>query len=429
VNPSDAGPPAASSDAGDAGYVGPIHIAVCSPAGPAPDGGNMTVGPGPAATVSSPQDAGWQRVSSSADCAALTPRAIPGKRDWLYPDAFCYAPSFNDQGDITVNAITSNGFTTSFVPANGALGATVMAGRNDLIVSAISNGTGFMVLQYTSIPTCNFIEPVSSAGIPIASPQLVDTTTTNDEVWGLFVNPVGGYVEASVTNEGSTLQLRWIDNSLKPLGGWHTVLSWEHINNWSLIVDQTGKALVLSFLYPPSFGGTPPPSTWTFTAQWMDAHGSVGEAFTPIAPIFNSGSTALFPGFGAAVPLAEGGFAMFSDPAPPSSGGTISPTGWYAYYPSGQDTSQPVPQWLHTYDNNSANLIGGGSGYAAIRRDPDACTLTALLIAPSGETCFALPLEGAQSCLANDWIARDGSVIIWDGCHMVWWPGLTRPAQ
>jgi hypothetical protein len=368
-------------------------------------------------------------MSSSADCAGLTPPAIPGKREWVGPDGFCYAPSFNDEGDITVNGLTTTAFITSFVPANGSMGATVVDGNNDLIVSALSNGTGFMVLQYTSAPTCSFIGPVSSAAVPLAPPQLVDTVTVDDQVTTLFLNPLGGYVEAAIINQGGALQLRWIDNSLRPLGGWHTVLSWNHIDNWSLVVDQTGKALVFSFLYPPSFGGTPPPSTWTFTAQWMDADGPVGKAFTPMAPVFTSGSTSLFAGFGVAVPLAAGGFAMFQNPADSSSGGTISPTGWYAYYPSGEGTPELVPAWLNAYQNISVNLVGGGAAYAAIRRDATTCSLTAFLIAPSGETCFALPIEGAQSCVAVDWIGRDGSLGTQDGCHVIWWPGLTRPAN
>jgi hypothetical protein len=425
--------------AGDAGAVAPTEPALCSPAGPAPDGRNISVVPAQAAAIDPPQAAAWQPVSSSSDCVAIVPPAVPGRRTWTGHDAtdvppVCDPVIMNDRGDLAAFGLENVGFTTTFVPADGSAASMMISGQNDLPISLASHGSGFMFLQYTSLPRCGFVGPVTSAAVPTAAPQLVDTSNANvihgtDQVSGLFANPLGGYVEAVTINQGTALQLRWVDNSLMPLGTWHTVLSWENNNNnWALLVDQTGKALVLSFLFPPSFGGTPPPSAWTFTAQWMDADGQVGAAFTPIAPVFTASSTTLFAGFGTVIALREGGFAMYRTPAPQSSGGTTSPTDWYAYYPSGQGFPAPVPDWLNAYDN-SISLVGGGPAYAAVQQDPATCARTALLISGSGETCFTLAVENANGCAQANRITADGSLVVQDACHVEWWPGIARPNQ
>ena len=298
-------------------------------------------------------------------------------------------------------------------------------GRNEVSLSAAPDGTGYLLLQTTILPSCGFAGPVSAKAMPTGSLRLVDTNVTDgtEQVTAVYRNPLGGFVEALITTQHASLELRWVDDSLNPIGAWHTALSWDQNNNWVLFVDQTGKALVLSMLSAPLSGSDP--SNWVFTAQWMDKDGQVGPAFTPIAPLFSVRSqVTAFAGFGTIVPLAEGGFAMYRS-APDPTRGSTSPTGWYALYPSGQGTAAPVPSWLQAYPG-SINLIGNQGIYGAIRRDAATCARTALLLTASGEICYSLPLEGSYDCAIADRVTSDGSFALQDGCLAKWWPGLLR---
>jgi hypothetical protein len=261
-------------------------------------------------------------------------------------------------------------------------------------------------------------------------------------------NPLGGYVEVRthLTDAKqppeiptSTLELRFVDEALQPLGVWHTVVTYHQQIDWWVKVDQQGRALVLAFMFPPSFGPPAPPSEWKFSARWVGASGPLSDEFQPMTPIFKPNSSSGFPlfgGWGTILPLPEGGFAMFQYQVDPRYGGTISPTGWYAYYPSGQAGSQPAPRRLKGYDG-SLRLLSGGVGYAAaVQQDPNTCARTMLLIAPSGRTCFTLAVEGTEVCKTGypDAVWPDGTLVLQnsDGhtnCLMEWWPGLARPKQ
>jgi hypothetical protein len=255
---------------------------------------------------------------------------------------------------------------------------------------------------------------------------------------GVTPNPLGGYVEARTTHDqsvGHTLWLRWVNETLHPMGDWHAVFTWQFWNqnhDWRVLVDRQGRALVLSFLYPPSLGAPPPRSEWKFSARWMAASGPLGDAFEPIAPIYTPKSSAdfvLFADWGSILPLSEGGFAIFHEQAGPNAGGTISPVGWYVLYPSGKARTEPAPSWLQPYDG-PLQLLAGGGGYAAMRRDSNTCARTAELIALSGRLCFTLPLEVSNLCGQwNDTFWPDGTFVVQNVCHFHWWPGLARPAQ
>jgi hypothetical protein len=275
-------------------------------------------------------------------------------------------------------------------------------------------------------------DATGEGAIPIASdPVFIE----------LIRNPLGGYVEvrtiavwqsATDPDPKSISQLRWVDESLQPIGGWYTAYSvtgLRHNQYRRVFVDQRGRALVLSFTYPPSFGSVPPPSDWVFSARWMGPDGPLTAPFEPTAPTFTSSNgTIYFANWGTILPLRAGGFAMFHAPAPSWSGGTISPSGWYALYPSAEGPTVSVPSWLRQYDG-SLQLLAGARGYAATYRDPNTCARTIMLIAPSGRTCFSAPVEGSDNCDLKDAISPDGTLVLQNNCQMHWWPGLARPAQ
>jgi hypothetical protein len=228
------------------------------------------------------------------------------------------------------------------------------------------------------------------------------------------------------------LQVRWVDEAVQPLSDWQTVKTAEVGRNdrWEVWVDRQGKALILSFSYPPTIGPPPEPSLWKFTARWMGPSGPLSDAFEPVAPIyrpFSRGMPVLFAQWGDIVPLVDGGFAMFHILARPQDGGSISPAGWYALYPSGEARTAPTPAWLESYDG-SLQLLSGGAGYAATMRDPNTCARAAEIIGPSGRLCFTLPLEGSEVCgSAGDTFSADGTFVLQHRCEFRWWPGLARP--
>jgi hypothetical protein len=202
-------------------------------------------------------------------------------------------------------------------------------------------------------------------------------------------------------------------------------------HHFGLLIDQLGRALVLSFFYPPSMGAPPPPSSWTFSARWMGAGGPLTDAFTPAAPIYNpdsSGGPVLFAGWGEIVPLIGGGFAAFRGHLPPGSGGIISPAGWYALYQSGEGRITSAPGWLQQY-YGPLQLISSGAGYATLLRDPNTCARTIQLIAPSGRTCFTLRVQGSELCGWNEDVWPDGTLVLQNVCQLRWWPGLARLRQ
>jgi hypothetical protein len=161
----------------------------------------------------------------------------------------------------------------------------------------------------------------------------------------------------------------------------------------------------------------------------MGPNGPLGASFDPPAPIFTPASPdqpALFADWGTAVALTDGGFAFFVEPAAPSRGGQISPSGWYARYPSGEPRTAPPPGFLQRYDG-SLTALDNGAGYAAAVRNPGSCGRTALLIAPSGRICFSLPVDGSDLCDSKAAFFADGTFAVQRGCELRFWPGLLRP--
>jgi hypothetical protein len=396
--------------------------------------------PGTPASVSPPQSGDWVQISKAPECSAILPGPVPPRLSWKGPDVTrskprCDPPIIDGQGDLAVFAASDAGSGHTFFHADGSGGAALKNGASEWQVGLTPRESGF-VLVSRSRPGCYFARPLdtdanASAAIPLDLPQA-------DTAEAMIPNPLGGYVEQRVATDGLQspkqlyLQLRWLDDGLHPVGQWQTAIAW---TNWEqviyrrIVVDRRGKALVLSFLHPPSFGAPPPPAQWIFSARWMGPNGPLTDAFEPAAPRFmpaSSNGSVRFAGWGTILPLRDGGLAMFQVEARPESGGTISPTGWYAFYPTGQARAAVPPGWLQPYDG-SLQLLAQANAYAALRRDANTCARNVLLVAPSGRTCFALPLDRSEICGGKDAVAPDGTVVLQRDCQLQWWPGLARP--
>lgn len=277
---------------------------------------------------------------------------------------------------------------------------------------------------------CDYSSDIETAAPPVAA-TLIEGPRTS-EVYQLAPNPRGGYVEAREQGlsqqhpDSHYLELRWVDDNLRPQGEWHTSVAWpvNTEDQWVVSVDQLGKAFVLSFNFPPTLGSPPAPSSWTFSAQWMDIDGPLGGPFTPVAPTYTAPDGKMFfADWDVVRPLSEGGVAVFHWPN--AGPGTLSPSGWYVFYPTGSGLAAP-PGWLSSYDG-SLTLLANDQGYAALRRDPTTCGRTLSLISLSGATCYETSLPDSDLCGTVDRIQPDGTVIVQGACPIRWWPQIARP--
>jgi len=57
------------------------------------------------------------------------------------------------------------------------------------------------------------------------------------------------------------------------------------------------------------------------------------------------------------------------------------------------------------------------------------------VLAPSGNPCYVLPLNGSDLCASSadgdsiDAIWQDGTYVLRRGCEHRWWPQILRPAD
>ena len=415
--------------------------ASCPPgAGPPADGG-ITWSPEFPAQVAPAQSTQWVQVSTASDCAGLDPGPIPPRLGWPGLPApnhppYCAAPRLDGRGNLSMTALADlpdGGVGVRdlavFLAADGSYGTSLTDGDDEHRYGLAARNDGFVLLSGLLDPKryCEYLRPLSASGKP-GGPFLVLDVQDPDSVAGLIPNPAGGFVVIKLLEYAGVLQLRWVDDALVPLGDWHDIVQWKYNNDWSIWVDQKGRALVLSFIYPPSFGAPPPPSDWTFTARWADGDGPIGNAFEPIAPTYAApNGTVLFATWGSVVSLPEGGFATFHESLPAGYGGTLGPTGWYALYPSGEArvTTGP-PSWVNQFDG-SLGVVAHGAAYAALEHDPQTCARTVDLISTTGVVCFKLAVEHSGSCDVHDGIDQSGSLVIQRGCTVDWWPLLVSP--
>ena len=406
---------------------------VC-PATPPLDGG-LAWDAGVRATRVPPQAIGWTAVSSDPSCqSVLTPAAPSAQLTWLGPtDGVCDAPSINGDGDLAIFSLTGKSFGFNFATADGRSGAFAASSKTEQLTVAAPLPHGFATVVHEFTTACDYSRVVDSTE-HVSGPTLIDGPYAR-QIFDVITNPHGGFVEVRTFTGGSSvtnpnyLELRWVDDSLQPAGDWHTAVTWPvgSENSWTVVVDETGRALVLSFMFPPSLGSPPDPSTWVFSARWMDVGGSASDAFTPTTPIYTAANgRAYFANWDVIMPLREGGIVMYH---PPLQGpGTLSPAGWYAYYPSGQATVAAPPAWLDSYDG-SLQLVAHGTAYAAVQRDALTCARKVSLISPSGVTCYQLPVSGSDLCGTKDTLQSDGTLIIRSVCALRWWPQLARLVQ
>lgn len=406
---------------------------VC-PAAPPVDSG-IVWDAGVQAIRSQPQTGSWTQVSGDASCQSLSPPAPPSAQlTWLGPgDGVCDAPSINGDGDLAVYSLTggSDGFT--FATADGQRAAFAAFSKTEQLNVAAPLAHGFATVGHEFVSACDYSRLIDGAQ-HVSEPTLIDGPY-GSQIYKVIANPQGGFVEERSVAGPSTvahpnyLELRWVDDNLRPVGDWHTAVTWSGgaENAWTVIVDVTGRALVLSFMFLPSLGGSTDPSTWVFSARWMGTDGPASDAFSPVTPIYTSrDGRVYFADWDTIVPLREGGFAMYH---PPLQGpGTLSQSGWYSYYPSGLAKVAPPPSWLNAYDG-SMQLVARGAAYAAVQRDKQTCERTVSLISPSGVKCFQLPLEGSDLCGTNDTLQSDGTLIVRSGCALRWWPKVARVMQ
>jgi len=427
----------------DGGPVACKTSNVCEPAAGPPSDGGIRWTQGSSAVIGDPQADAWLTVAADGDCASIAPRPPPSQVSWARPDAkqaFCDPPILDGQGNLSVLSLSTH-LAIDFLPANGAAGAEIIAGNYEIPGVEAGQDGGFVLATTVQLPctpsgqcsVCDWgrlLDPAGTAGKPI----FIDAPDPGNFVYRITPNPLGGYVEARTANISNcvatgrgALELRWVDDGLQPTGDWQRVTEWRGNNDWVLLVDRRGNALVLSFIFPPGAGAPAPPSTWIFRARWIARNGPLTDEFKPLTPVFTPKSgPVLFATFGSPVPLAEGGFAMYESQASPDSGGTVSPAGWYALYPSGQATIMTAPEWLKPFDG-SLRWLWRQEGYAAIQSDPITCARTVELISPSGRVCRTLQVEGSARCDVKDSIEPDGTLLLRNNCDLHWWPGLAHP--
>jgi hypothetical protein len=391
--------------------------------------------PGISAAVAPPQTAAWTAQSNDSECAALKPSAVPPRLSLTTPGgSYCDpGPSVDGQGNLAVRGSSSNPPVTFFIRADGSAGTAISdipyPDTAEYHGWLVPRANGFWLSSRGARTDCYFLRQLAADGMP------GETISTGV---GLAFNPMGGFVESRGTinyhSSPPTMseEVRWVTDALQPLGDWHVVFTWtidpDPNLQLAIVVDQQGRALMLSFAYPKSFGPPAPPSAWKFEARWMGPGGPLGETFEPVAPQYIiNGQIISFAGWGTLLPLPGGGIAAFHDADGTLGGGRASPSGWYVAYPGPAFQTAAPPGWLQTYDG-SISMIGRGAAYAATQRGSNSCARTVLLVAPSGRTCFTLPLLESESCDWDDSIRPDGTLVMRapHGCELRWWPGLVR---
>ena len=385
------------------------------------------------ATLMPPQAAGWTAVSNDPSCQQLLPAPAPNQLTWMGPaDAVCDPPAVNRDGDLAIYSLsgTLDGF--NFASGDGAAGQYVATGRLERLMVAVPRAHGFATVSHAYSGACDYSRLLDQTGQP-GPATLIDGPYAST-IYQVVPNPRGGFVEER-SFEGASpvapnyLELRWVDDDLRPTGEWHTAVTWPMgtQNLWTLVVDQLGRALVLTLVFPPSLGSTPDPSMWDFSARWVGLDGPISDSFPPVVPTYTDpNGRVYFAGWDTIRPLPDGGFAMYH---PPLQGpGVLSHSGWYGYYPSALAEVIQPPSWLAMYDG-SLQLVAGGAAYAAIQRDPQTCARTVSLISPSGVTCQQLAVDGSDLCGTKDMLQNDGTLIVLAGCPVRWWPQLARLMQ
>lgn len=409
------GRPPRQSDAG--GPDSDASVVACDPDAGPPEAAWQPASP---ASVTPPSQSSWVAVSSDAECAGLTPHGLPPRLSWTAPSkSWCDHAFVDGQGDIAIPILEG---PLSYFRSDGSAG---MALQEDVIAPLKQGFWTFIGSDCSG----NYYEGM-------VGPDGHSIGTRKYEGGGggfLSTNPRGGFVQSKfvmdLPSRSETLEVRWVREDLEPISQWQFVMKWSldsAINaDLEVFVDDQGKALVLSFLSPMSAGSPLPPSTWKSAARWMTQEGPLGDPFEPRLPEWVvNGNAIAFLWWGRLLPIPGGGLAAFREPESFWEG-TVSPSGWYAFYPSGEQRVAAPPAWLQSH-NGSVQFVAERRAFVATSREAGSCARTALLMAPSGRTCFTASLEGSDLCEASDTIWPDGTLVLQNGCEVRWWPGLAR---
>jgi hypothetical protein len=393
----------------------------------ASDGGSIPLDAGPQrpppATLnavpppdSTQQSEGWT-VTGADGCDDLVPSQLPPRLSWSAPDSGCWQPTVDGEGNLAANFGSARQIDALlFLPRNGSSGAVA---EYDVNLYLAPRATGFYVDQQ-DLGAGDWFGPVTPAGMQEASPEFI-------EGWGSLLepDPRGGFVEERdrlAPNSTGRLthyfELRWLDDALNARTDWHVVTSWpagppgDNAHAW---IDVSGRAFVLHYFN----ARLPCPGTHFADGFWASEDGATIQ-FTPFLPMAPGGGNC-YPDIvwsGPALPLDEGGFALFS-----SAG---DQTGWFAWYPGGSGTSVAAPSWLTSYQGSLQRLTNGA--YLATQRDSATCQRIAQIIGPAGQLCASVALNGSEDCSARDSLSPDGTLVLAapSGCSLTWWPGLGR---
>lgn len=436
--------PADANDATDAGILdaSSAGLAPCELSDAAIDAElNIDIDAGVASNFPAEQTS-WTVISQAGDCAAVRPGALPPRLVTTASSVgqtSCDEPGavVDGKGNLAFNWISSSGagrtatetFGVNLVRPDGgsAVVSTSFSGAfGPAIGVEVARPTGFWLAHqycdasHASRYVFHELGPTGEVGAQRTA-----------EAEAIVANPDGGYVEVRwvMGPDYNSTQLRWSDWDLSSRTEWQTVI---HRPNYladngeqAIAIAASGNALVLSFMAPPGFGPPPPPSSWVFLGQWGNTNGPFGPSFTPTEPEWYSSGQMQWPaGWGTFLPLLDGGVVAHQEPTF-GDGHPVSPAGWYAYFSEGGGQSS-APAWLQDFE--TAAMLSNRSGYAATKRDAVNCSRTAVLISPSGQSCYSLDLPGSDDCGSTAAFAADGTLILHNrtDCHVTWWPGLAR---
>jgi hypothetical protein len=413
VDGTDAG--AAATDGGVAGADAGTTADAC----PAADAGSPDAGTSYGQGVSpsvSRQSVGWSSTGA-AGCKGLVPATVSPRLSFTPPRLWAERTAVDGQGNLTLAWDRSAPYwdvQRAYFPADGSAGA-VVSGRG-LFLAARERG--FLIGdidQSSSSERAHAYGPDGTDEGYLGEPISI----LNGSFWP---DPRGGFVQTRTTTDPIwghtfTYELRWVDATLQARTVWWPVTTWNYPYNVddTVLVDGSGKALVLIFFDPPM--SMPCPGDLSFDA-WVAEDGSVAPLQTP-PPKYKTDLCDLAGGvYG--LPLAlDDGFVFYFPP------GLNAPVaGWWAWFRSGQTGSEPPPAWLSQYGSTLRHLPNGS--YLSAVHDPATCGRTAELIGPSGQLCATLPLDGSADCSGADALWPDGTFSISDGCTITWWPGLGR---
>lgn len=132
------------------------------------------------------------------------------------------------------------------VPSDGAEGTGLASGSDESMTAILPRESGFLVLSRATDPCRDVVRKIAPDGKELDS--VCSESAVAERIQAVVPNPLGGYVEAALTEEddpGKTLWLRWVDAGSHSTGDWHAVVTWPRWNRnhrWRLLDSANGPA-------------------------------------------------------------------------------------------------------------------------------------------------------------------------------------------